>query len=165
MRQRKTRAIVLIWAVVLSLAFLGAAFFADDDPSTDDPSGFGALAAVVGGVLTVVYLAITKPKPSSIPRPQPRPVRECPSCRAHMDCGARTCPACGSDSEPWVRHEGVWWFQSQSGAWQWLDENDGLWRWYEEGTPSTPLPASTTTSAMIDPEAAGPPAPSGEPDT
>ena len=148
---------MLIWIAVLTAAVISAAVFADDDPTTDESSGFGALAAVVGGILTAVYLALTKPDPSSMRlQPAPRPVRECPSCGAHMECDARVCATCGSESRPWIRHEDVWWFQSQSGAWQWLDEQDGVWRWYEAGAPST-VAADDATPGSNDPAGANRP--------
>jgi peptidoglycan/LPS O-acetylase OafA/YrhL len=51
-------AIAAIWVVVLVGAFLLAALTADDNPNTDEGAGAGVLAAIVGGLLTGVYLLI-----------------------------------------------------------------------------------------------------------
>jgi hypothetical protein len=50
--------VAAIWALVFGGAFLLAPYAADDDPSTDDAAGAGALAAVVSGLLTALYLGL-----------------------------------------------------------------------------------------------------------
>ena len=54
----KKRTIVAIWVVVLLAAGVVAFIFQDDDPNTDEGSGAGALAFVVGMAVTIIYLAI-----------------------------------------------------------------------------------------------------------
>jgi hypothetical protein len=51
-------AIAAIWVVVFSAAFLLAAVTADDNPNTDEGAGAGAVAVIVGGLLTGIYLLI-----------------------------------------------------------------------------------------------------------
>jgi hypothetical protein len=52
------RIIALIWVGVFVLAFVAAALFQDNDPATDDAAGFGVLAGIVGGALTLVYALV-----------------------------------------------------------------------------------------------------------
>ena len=91
-RQRRIWVIVLIWVAVFVGAFIAAAVFADDNPSTDEGSGFGALAGIVGAVLTGIYFAVTKSNDAPL-----APLRTCPSCGAKMQCDMRACPTCGAD--------------------------------------------------------------------
>ena len=65
-RRVDTIVIVCIWIVVLVGAFLLAAVAADDNPATDDAAGAGALAGIVGGLATAVYLGVRhlgRPRP------------------------------------------------------------------------------------------------------
>jgi hypothetical protein len=62
-RRRTALAIAAIWILVLVAAFVLVALFADDNPSTDEGAGAGALAAIVGALLTALYLALSR-KPS-----------------------------------------------------------------------------------------------------
>jgi hypothetical protein len=137
--------------VVFVAAFIVAGVFPDDDPTTDDSSGAGALAAVVGGVLMVIYLAVTKPTPKA----PSVPFRTCPSCGAKVQCDLRVCPTCGAESQPWIRHHDTWWFRSPSG-WQWVDEA-GIWRWYRDGTRSSGSTTDMTPNLAIDPALVQPP--------
>jgi O-antigen/teichoic acid export membrane protein len=50
-------ALIVLWAVVLTGAVLIAALAADEDPNADDTAGAGAVAFVVSGVLTLIYVA------------------------------------------------------------------------------------------------------------
>jgi len=141
----------VIWVVVFVAAFIVAGFFPDDDPTTDDSSGAGALAFVVGSVLTVIYLAVSKT--TQAPR---LPVRTCPSCGAEMYCEVRVCPSCSAESQPWVRHHDTWWYRSPAG-WQWVDDA-GIWRWYHDGTPSSGATSDMTPDLAITPAKIEPPA-------
>ena len=58
MSRRDIWAIAGIWVVVFIAAFVLAALSADDDPNTSEGAGAGALAVIVGSVLTGVYLLI-----------------------------------------------------------------------------------------------------------
>ena len=59
-RHRTAIVLVSIWMLVFAAAFVLAAVYADDDPKTDEAAGFGALAGLVGIVLTVVYLGVSR---------------------------------------------------------------------------------------------------------
>jgi hypothetical protein len=50
-------ALTVLWAVVLTGAVLLAALAADEDPNEDETAGAGAIAFVVSGVLTLIYVA------------------------------------------------------------------------------------------------------------
>jgi hypothetical protein len=50
--------IAYIWIGTAVAGLLVAMFFQDDDPNTDDAAGAGVLIFVVGGALTVAYLAV-----------------------------------------------------------------------------------------------------------
>jgi tryptophan-rich sensory protein len=54
----KKRAIAAIWVVVFLAAAVVAFIFQDDDPYTDEGSGAGALAFIVGMAATIIYLAV-----------------------------------------------------------------------------------------------------------
>jgi tryptophan-rich sensory protein len=82
----KKRAIVAIWVVVFLAAAVVAVIFQDDDPYTDESSGAGALAFVVGMAATIIYLAIGKHLHS---RRRRRELRDSPS----------SPPALGGESE------------------------------------------------------------------
>jgi hypothetical protein len=57
-KQRDIVALVVIWSLVLTGAFLLAALGADDDPQTDDAAGAGVLAAIAGAILTGLYFFV-----------------------------------------------------------------------------------------------------------
>jgi peptidoglycan/LPS O-acetylase OafA/YrhL len=80
-----------IWTAVFALAGTAAAAFPDDDPRTDDASGAGALAAIVGGLATALYLFVRERSQARELRDVPR--RQCPSCAAVMPLEASRCPA------------------------------------------------------------------------
>jgi hypothetical protein len=50
------RVIAVIWIVLLVLAFVAAIVFQDDDPTTDEGAGAGALVGIVGSILTGLYV-------------------------------------------------------------------------------------------------------------
>src|SRR4051812_37624743 len=52
--------IAYIWIVLITVGIVGATFFQDSDPKTDEGAGAGALIAIVGGVLTAVYIVLAK---------------------------------------------------------------------------------------------------------
>ena len=56
--KRDVVALVLIWIAIVAVAFGLAVLLADDNPSTDDGAAFGVLAAVVGALLSGLYLVI-----------------------------------------------------------------------------------------------------------
>jgi hypothetical protein len=62
-RRSDTVAVVVILSSVFVLALVAAAAFADDNPNTDEASGFGALAFIVGGVLLCIYFAVRYARP------------------------------------------------------------------------------------------------------
>ena len=67
------------------------------------------------------------------------PTRSCPNCKALMMREARTCPRCGTDSEPWIFNKGFWWRHDDVSGWQWLwlpglDKGQDQWRMPLEGT-------------------------------
>jgi hypothetical protein len=87
-------------------------------------------------------------------------LRECPSCKRPMARDSTVCPQCGSESNSWIYHAGVWWLAGvQTGEWQWLDETAGIWRWYRDGTPSSPGVTDTTPNLQINPALVKPPVP------
>jgi drug/metabolite transporter (DMT)-like permease len=55
----KKRWIVVIWVVVLGAAILAASIWHDNDPSTDDGAGWGAIAFIVGAIATTAYLVVS----------------------------------------------------------------------------------------------------------
>jgi len=57
--------ITSIWVLVFAAAFVLASVYTDDDPKTDEASGFGALAGIVGILLTVLYLAVSRIRTSA----------------------------------------------------------------------------------------------------
>jgi hypothetical protein len=57
-RHPRGSVIAYIWIATFVAGLLLATFFQDDDPKTDDAAGAGALIFVVGGALTIAYLAV-----------------------------------------------------------------------------------------------------------
>ena len=155
LREHRTLGIILIWVAVFVAVFIVAWLVDDGDPLTDADEatveGAGYLAAFLGLVLTGFWLVI-----ASSYRPPLAPHRTCPSCRTKMQCDIRVCPACGAESQPWVRHHDTWWFPTPSG-WQWVDEA-GVWRWYRDGTPIRAGTTDTTPNLAINPAHVEPPA-------
>lgn len=52
----RARVIAFIWIGVFIVGVTAAAVLQDDNPATDDAAAFGALAAVAGTILTLVYV-------------------------------------------------------------------------------------------------------------
>jgi predicted RNA-binding Zn-ribbon protein involved in translation (DUF1610 family) len=138
-RQRDVLAIVVIWGGVFTAAFVLAAFYADDNPDTDDASGAGALAAVAGTILTVLYFGVralfTK---SPVYPPASDVTRPCPHCGEQMSRFVSTCPRCRQESGPWTFHEGRWWTRTTDGRLWVLDDLTNEWSSAESDTPASP---------------------------
>jgi hypothetical protein len=84
--------------------------------------------------------------------------RKCPHCKHQMRAEARVCESCGSESNPWIHHAGVWWIAGlKTGEWQWLDEEGDTWRWYRDGTPSSPGVTDMTPNLRVNPALVTPP--------
>jgi hypothetical protein len=77
--------------------------------------------------------------------------RECPHCKLQMRRDASVCPNCHVGSKPWIQHEGIWWFQSDAGKWQWLDESTNTWTWYEEVAPQRAVSGEEQPTAIAPP--------------
>jgi hypothetical protein len=81
------------------------------------------------------------------------PTRPCPTCNALMMREARICPGCGTDSDPWIFHNGVWWRHDQVSGWQWLWlGGPNLWRspveWTDAGRAApTAAPAPSASDS------------------
>ena len=137
------RGVSSVWSIVVINAFLGW--------------------TLVGWVIALAMAVRSVPPAAMIGAPahasdstQPA-VRGCPNCKQPMRRDAGSCPHCGSTSNPWTFHAGVWWVQTESGEWQWYEEDARVWRRYKDGTPTSPSAPDQTPSRTINPALVKPP--------
>lgn len=136
-RQRDWIALVVVWGLVLTGAFLAATLGADDDPATDDASGAGALAAIVGSGITALWFIVREVRTRREGTRAPDVTRPCPHCAREMSRFVRVCPHCGAESAPWVFRQGRWWTETPDGGSWVLDETANEWRQAPDATAAS----------------------------
>lgn len=86
------------------------------------------------GLIGLVVVIATKPRPPVTSAASPTAVRECPFCKEAMRRDASVCPHCRHESAPWRFWEGRWWTPAETDPPQWYDEYASRWR------PSSEIP-------------------------
>jgi uncharacterized RDD family membrane protein YckC len=76
-------------------------------------------------------------------QPSEKSYRECPHCKESMRRDANICPHCRNESQPWIFHNGFWWWRTEDATY-YLDERSGQWMKFDP----QPSPGVAPTGAV-----------------